>query len=480
MYSSLVLAMSLEAWTCIGVCAAWLLIGAALSIRSSWRESQQEKERELEARAAATERRRLEAWDREKSEYIQQRAAEQQEEDARREETIADMKSAVHRIADEKSVGFPWLAAAFADYFHLADLKEAKYLEEGSRPVPMLQAIETRITLARTLLETPIADDDEVRSWPAAAVAMHSRAKRILDEAHTALVNQDLAHDVSHRSAPRAADKVREHAARRREAERVARVNQYLIRYYEALFPWLIDFKEEGIDEFVRIEPEGVVARDDPAGGTDPAKKWLTDAEYDALDDSEKYQLALDRYKQRRMNRWQIGRAYERYAGHVYESVGYTVTFQGIIEGFADLGRDIIARRGNDVEVVQCKCWSARKTIHEKHIFQLFGTLTAFRLDHPQLNANGRFMTSTTLSPRARQFAERLGVNVDENHMLTDYPCVKCNVARKDGEKIYHLPFDQQYDKVMVEQSRGERYVATVAEAEALGFRRAYRWRGGK
>lgn len=50
------------------------------------------------------------------------------------------------------------------------------------------------------------------------------------------------------------------------------------------------------------------------------------------------------------------------------------------------------------------------------------------------------------------------------------------NVARASGERIYHLPFDQQYDTTVVEPDRGECFVATVAEAEQLGFRRAWRW----
>jgi hypothetical protein len=51
-------------------------------------------------------------------------------------------------------------------------------------------------------------------------------------------------------------------------------------------------------------------------------------------------------------------------------------------------------------------------------------------------------------------------------------------VSRKDGIKIYHLPFDQQYDRTIIEEERNERYVETVKEAEALGFRRAFRWKG--
>ncbi|WP_439794691.1 sunset domain-containing protein [Turicimonas muris] len=44
------------------------------------------------------------------------------------------------------------------------------------------------------------------------------------------------------------------------------------------------------------------------------------------------------------------------------------------------------------------------------------------------------------------------------------------------GNKIYHLPFDQQYDKTRIDKP-GEYWVKTVKEAEKLGFRRAYRWK---
>lgn len=41
---------------------------------------------------------------------------------------------------------------------------------------------------------------------------------------------------------------------------------------------------------------------------------------------------------------------------------------------------------------------------------------------------------------------------------------------------IYHLPFDEQYDTTKIVPSEGDCFVATVAEAERLGFRRAYRF----
>jgi hypothetical protein len=50
---------------------------------------------------------------------------------------IKEDKEAIEMISKEKSKGFPWLAQAYADYFHLQQLKEAEYLERKSRPAPV-------------------------------------------------------------------------------------------------------------------------------------------------------------------------------------------------------------------------------------------------------------------------------------------------------------------------------------------------------
>jgi hypothetical protein len=273
-----------------------------------------------------------------------------------------------------------------------------------------------------------------------------------------------------------AADKVREVSKQRRQVEAELRVAKYLLRYYESLFPWLVDFRGEDLDDLIRrkLAPDAKVEEE----VDDPARRWLTEAEYKNLPKAKKYQLALDRYWSKKKSPWEIGRDYERYIGYVYEQDGFNVYYQGIVEGLADIGRDLVVRKGPYVEVVQCKYWSRDKTIHEKHIFQLFGTLTAYRVDHPEVEAKGKFVTSTTLSERAKLFATVLGVEYCESSPLQPYPCIKCNVSRRDGARIYHLPFDQQYDRTLVEEERLECYVATVKEAERLGFRRAFRWKG--
>jgi hypothetical protein len=85
------------------------------------------------------------------------------------------------------------------------------------------------------------------------------------------------------------------------------------------------------------------------------------------------------------------------------------------------------------------------------------------------------FTSTTKLSPVATAAAQRLGVVIKQVPLDKKYPMIKCNVNQ--GNKIYHLPFDQQYDRVKI-QDAAELYVRTVAEAEKKGFRRAKRYFG--
>ena len=47
---------------------------------------------------------------------------------------------------------------------------------------------------------------------------------------------------------------------------------------------------------------------------------------------------------------------------------------------------------------------------------------------------------------------------------------IKCNVNKVTSEKIYHLPIDQQYDKILIGDEQGECYAATTEEAENKDF----------
>jgi hypothetical protein len=89
------------------------------------------------------------------------------------------------------------------------------------------------------------------------------------------------------------------------------------------------------------------------------------------------------------------------------------------------------------------------------------------------------FAASTALSPEALVVSQHLGVVV-RSEQLKRYPMIKCNISPATEERIYHLPFDQQYDKVVIGNVPGEFFAETVAQAENAGFRRAFRWRGLK
>jgi hypothetical protein len=298
-------------------------------------------------------------------------------------------RNGIEALAKEKALGFPWLATAYSEYFEILDGRVA------------------------TALET---------------------------KKHPAMKSAEAIRAVS-----------KEKAALRRENK----ILRELHRYYEYLFPWLIDFKGEDLDDLIRQTCEAKITGEED-GEIDPAVMYLTAAERESqkLTRIEKFQRALDRYWTRRKAPWEIGRDYERYIGYLHERDGFKVDYHGIAYGYEDLGRDLICIKGDDIRIIQCKCWSGAKVIHEKHICQLIGTTIMYertRTIVPTLFGKPRITsqlyTSTNVSETAAKFASMLGVQVVPNFPLGRYPVIKCNVSLRDNAKIYHLPFDQQYDR---------------------------------
>lgn len=211
----------------------------------------------------------------------------------------------------------------------------------------------------------------------------------------------------------------------------------------------------------------------------DPVHTYLTPEEYRALSVTERNQRALDRYKKRRKDSRGIGSFYERFVGYLYESDGYDVAYQGILEERKDKGVDLIARKGKEMLVIQCKNWSKYKTIFENAVFQLFGSAEYYRQEYPSMKVIPVFYATTEIDSFAKKFSNKVGIQVFDNHKINfDYPMIKCNISRINGERIYHLPLDQQYDTVKIEPGKGEFYCQTVVDAEKNGFRRAFRWKG--
>lgn len=368
-----------------------------------------------------------------KSEIDLYRAEIERELDVKRSEIATSLKNqdierqVLIQLTEEKSQGFPWLAKAYKDYYRLRDDKIAAYLE--NKPHPVLKAAEDHRQIAKE----------------------------------------------------------------RREAEEAARLANYLLDYCRYLAPWLDDYISLDAAELDKIISDIHSAWEKKEREFDEEVKRHLGPKYEALTPIQKLQKKLDWYWEKpNKTDWQIGRDYERYIGYLYEIKGWNVYYHGK-KGFEDLGRDLICKKQNSTEIIQCKRWAQEKTIHEKHIFYLFGTTVEYYLDNfpindtlqlslfPELirekNVIPKLIATAPVSEKASQVAKVLGVTI-ETILFQDYPSVKCNVSRKTGERIYHLPFDQQYDTILVEDERLERYVKTISEAENRGFRHAFRWEG--
>lgn len=303
--------------------------------------------------------------------------------------------------------------------------------------------------------------------------------------------DMDISNNLRYKKRPaiKASEEVKSIALAKREETFKRKEAEYLVSYYESLYPILAELREPcEADKNENASDDQMVDSFIIEG--DDASYWLSKEEYNALPNIEKYQLALDRYWKRKKSNWEIGRDYERYIGYKYEQAKYDVYYQGIIDGLEDLGRDLICKKNGSIHIVQCKYWACSKEIHEKHINQLFGTTAMHYLqslkhgntltDFTNSIRTGKivpvFVTSTKLSDTAMEFAKMLGVEVRQGVKLEPYPLIKCNVSKRTGERIYHLPFDQQYDKIKIE-GNNEFFAHTIKEAEEKGFRRAFKWR---
>lgn len=269
------------------------------------------------------------------------------------------------------------------------------------------------------------------------------------------------------------------------EVQKLRDENQRLAKDYYSC-KWELEHLKKMLPQIEDIEEESTTPAEAPVrnpnfSGSDRVGYWLTPDEYSKLGTIEKNQLALDKYCQRHKSNLEIGREYERYIGYLCEKEGYKVEYFGIENGLEDLGRDLVCTNSKEIMIIQCKCWSNKKNkvIHEKHINQLYGTATMYKIQNKKSKKKVRavFVSTVPCTDTAKEFADYLGVTFKQIP-LEPYPMIKCNINAQTKEKIYHLPFDQQYDKCTIKKGTGEFYAMTVQEAEDNGFRRAMKWHG--
>lgn len=439
------------------------------------------------------------------------------------ENEAAEKREIIDNLINEPQKTYPWIARAYADYIAakdkrfsdaaLYDIRSAKdyilklsdenaelakelkntqytldYITHASDIKQYDEALATkkketeiqiaefdrRIRQARAIKESLDSDINAAFPYLASFIANAEEADAL--QASIYLENKK-------NKAEKTAKEIREQLSKKiKEYSQRAIAAEAKLAYYEATVPVLEELSE---GPAVRVH----------AGDEDQTRNWLTREEYERLTPAERNQRALDNYKaSHNKSKRQIGRDYERYVGWLYESKGYSVEYKGILAGLEDLGRDLICRKDGRTVIIQCKYWSKDKLIHEKHINQLFGTYMHYMIEmHKDGAQNGLFdvfdlardsgcsacfWTKTSLSDTARAFADALGIEVHEHEEIGDYPMIKCNINRTTGEKIYHLPFDINYDKTVIDPAHGEFYAATVHQAESAGFRRTHKWTG--
>ena len=343
-----------------------------------------------------------------------------------------------------------------------------------------LASEDRRLDQRRDELEKRLADMEEMRQafsksfvggrrWLARYIAEADRSE---DEAVARWLR------TRNRPAIRASELVAEARSERRAFKERLKFLEYQLASYKEYFPFLEEYEEVILDEAIPLTADG---RNREALETvDPVCKYIPLEDFNNLPIGERNQRALNRYLSRNLNNAEIGRFYERFLGWRYESDGWDVEYHGIVQGYEDMGRDLICRKDGRVHIVQAKNWGAETIIHEKHIFQLYGTVQLYLMDQEQAlipaKVKAIFITAASLSPVAQRAARWLDIKFKENYLLDKtYPMIKCNINPATKEKIYHLPFDQQYDRTKIIPAMDECYVRTVAEAETLGFRRAFR-----
>lgn len=257
----------------------------------------------------------------------------------------------------------------------------------------------------------------------------------------------------------------REHTALYKEMK-------YKWEYLMNIFPEHEDYVD---DDELTSNPLNYESLEDLKNDYDRVRYYITDEEYKNMSVDAKNQLALDRWWKQPCGVEEAGKRYELYCGYCFEKKGYKVEYHGIKEGKNDLGIDLIATKDGKTLIIQCKRRKQEGKIHHNTICQLFGS-TVWYADRNSLelykNITPVLMTSGQLDETAKKMAEVLSIEVCYKPMGI-YPIIKCNI--NNGNKIYHLPFDQQYNNTIIESKKGEFYATTVEEATQAGFRRAFK-----
>ncbi|MGX3044425.1 restriction endonuclease [Helicobacter sp. T3_23-1056] len=92
---------------------------------------------------------------------------------------------------------------------------------------------------------------------------------------------------------------------------------------------------------------------------------------------SSDYKKAFKWHNKRDFKNKQKGDKYERQIGKEYQNNGYKVYFKGLKEGKSDNGIDLVAYKGDEAVLIQCKNWE-RTQVKQEQLRIFLGDCTSY------------------------------------------------------------------------------------------------------
>jgi Holliday junction resolvase-like predicted endonuclease len=99
------------------------------------------------------------------------------------------------------------------------------------------------------------------------------------------------------------------------------------------------------------------------------------------------------------------GQVYEKYVGQVLEDEGYNVMYNGLEKGFLDRGVDLVARKDDQLNFIQCKY--IHRTISKSKIEWILYKASGFLFDRYQ-NENKKLCFTLIVSNKDKCFSKRV------------------------------------------------------------------------
>jgi endonuclease YncB( thermonuclease family) len=142
----------------------------------------------------------------------------------------------------------------------------------------------------------------------------------------------------------------------------------------------------------------------------------------------------------------------------------------------------IVASGNLDFAYVRCACWPGTAGTEKCNFGRACGTLRAGGKDVGNLLIDESLAVPfkcgwTSCPPTPRPWCGEVAAIAPLIGGESSSPAncdIKGNISAK-GERIYHVPGQKYYERTIITEGKGERWFCTEADAQAAGWRKAFR-----